>query len=69
MRYLLLVMVIIWLATCLVVGCSPYRSEGKIAKVSEEPFVEYSVGDFDEDVIDVEDQAKIYHVKYVHVTL
>ena len=68
MQYLLLVMVIIGLATCLVVGCSPYKSNAKIAKVSEEPFVDYSVGDF-EDVIDVEDQAKVYHVKYVHVTL
>lgn len=69
MKYLLMVMFFIGLATCLVVGCSPYQSKSKVSTLSEEPFIEYSVGDFKEDIVDVEDQSNVYHVKYVHVTL
>lgn len=75
MKYIIIFLCLAALVTCLIAGCSPYRSKSKIYEPSEQPFVEYGYDDFKESNALNEvhrserDEPSVYQVKYVHIVV
>lgn len=75
MKYLIVLMVIIYFIAFVITGCSPYRENGHkvhVTKVDEQKLVDYNYGDFDEapsDNAELDNADNVYYVKYIHLTL
>jgi hypothetical protein len=67
MKYLIGVMFGIALITCLLVGCSHYRSTSAVVEVSDRSFIKEI--DSGESFEIADDSNDVYHVKYVHIVL